>query len=532
MSSTASGPQTPFVGLNPSNNYVPLSIDAGGNLKVAVSGAGSGGTSSVDKSNFTAGASAGTAIMGAVNPSDTPANGTIAIAALDSARNVKVNIVAGAAGNPAAGNTGSAVPAQADYAGINVGGTLRGAVGFDLDTGVGTEFDIGVNLRQSANGGSVELGTLAVPMRTDPTGTTTQPVSIASGNSNITSGNVTANLQLGTPTTANWTSATANNTAVTISTANLAAVAISAAVTAGAVSGGTLNFEASIDGSNYYPIGAYRTSSQGVDVTFALSGLAPSLAWQAPIAGFNSVRVRLNPTVTGNGTVYMAIVGTAATAHVDAVTVTSGTVNIGSGNSNVAVTSGNLNATITGTPAVTITSGNSNVNATQAGSWFVGASSASNAAVPANAHYVAGLIETTAFPTAGGAGNLAGVLVDKVGRQIVAPQAPRQLVKTASLSSNNNAATTLIAAGGAGNFCDICFLTITNENTATATVVTLNDNGGANGTSYKFAIAAGGGAVMAPPVPLPQGANSNTAWTVLNSNGVALDYVAIYVINQ
>jgi hypothetical protein len=33
------------------------------------------------------------------------------------------------AGNPAAGPTGAAVPAQADYQGVNVGGTLRGATG-------------------------------------------------------------------------------------------------------------------------------------------------------------------------------------------------------------------------------------------------------------------------------------------------------------------------------------------------------------------------------------------------------------------
>lgn len=51
---------------------------------------------------------------------------------------------------------------------------------FDLDSGAGTQQVIGVGLRKAASGGSVELGTPADPIRCDPTGTTTQPVSAAS----------------------------------------------------------------------------------------------------------------------------------------------------------------------------------------------------------------------------------------------------------------------------------------------------------------------------------------------------------------
>lgn len=50
----------------------------------------------------------------------------------------------------------------------------------DLDTGAGTENNIGVNLRFSASGGSVEAGTSSDPIRVDTTGTTTQPVSASS----------------------------------------------------------------------------------------------------------------------------------------------------------------------------------------------------------------------------------------------------------------------------------------------------------------------------------------------------------------
>jgi hypothetical protein len=51
---------------------------------------------------------------------------------------------------------------------------------FDLDSGAGTEYSLGVGLRKAASGGSVEAGTSSDPLRIDPTGTTVQPVSASS----------------------------------------------------------------------------------------------------------------------------------------------------------------------------------------------------------------------------------------------------------------------------------------------------------------------------------------------------------------
>jgi hypothetical protein len=48
---------------------------------------------------------------------------------------------------------------------------------FDVDSGGGTQFALGVSLRKAASGGSVEAATSTDPLRIDPTGTTTQPVS-------------------------------------------------------------------------------------------------------------------------------------------------------------------------------------------------------------------------------------------------------------------------------------------------------------------------------------------------------------------
>jgi hypothetical protein len=48
---------------------------------------------------------------------------------VSSANPFPVTIISGSAGNPAAGATGSAVPADASYNGLNIGGTLRGQTG-------------------------------------------------------------------------------------------------------------------------------------------------------------------------------------------------------------------------------------------------------------------------------------------------------------------------------------------------------------------------------------------------------------------
>jgi hypothetical protein len=53
-------------------------------------------------------------------------SGNLTALQTDASGFLKVNVAAGSSGNGAASATGSAVPAQADYAGVNVAGTLRG----------------------------------------------------------------------------------------------------------------------------------------------------------------------------------------------------------------------------------------------------------------------------------------------------------------------------------------------------------------------------------------------------------------------
>lgn len=91
---------------------------------------------------------------------------------------LKVNIAAGAAAGGTSSTFGAAFPGPGTAAGYNDGTNMQGARVFDLDSGAGAEYGLGVNLRSAGSGGSAETGVAANPLRVDPTGTTTQPVSL------------------------------------------------------------------------------------------------------------------------------------------------------------------------------------------------------------------------------------------------------------------------------------------------------------------------------------------------------------------
>lgn len=163
----------------------------------ASGGGGGDGTSIVDDAAFTPGVSRLTPAGGTyrstrdtINDGDAGAFAVTASRALyttietpngDSAMDdtndaVKVNIVAGAGSGGTSSNFGAALPSAGTAAGFDDGTNMEAARVYDTDSGAGSEFTLGVSLRKTESGGSVELGTLADPVRVDPTGTTTQPV--------------------------------------------------------------------------------------------------------------------------------------------------------------------------------------------------------------------------------------------------------------------------------------------------------------------------------------------------------------------
>ena len=85
------------------------------------------------------------------------------------------------ANNSSVGLDDIAAPADSTkLGGLDSSNNLRALKVFDLDTGAGIDYNLGISLRLPAGGGSVVGGTTANPIKIDPTGTTTQPISVAS----------------------------------------------------------------------------------------------------------------------------------------------------------------------------------------------------------------------------------------------------------------------------------------------------------------------------------------------------------------
>src|SRR6516164_463146 len=117
-------------------------------------------------------------MMGAVttgNPTYTTAQ--TSPFSLDTSGALRVNVIAGGGGGGTSSTFGSAIPATGTAGGFSDGTNMQLARVFDGDTGVGTQYSLGVLLKTPGSGGAVDFGVSGQPIRIDPTGTTTQPVS-------------------------------------------------------------------------------------------------------------------------------------------------------------------------------------------------------------------------------------------------------------------------------------------------------------------------------------------------------------------
>lgn len=195
----------------------------------------------------------------------------------------------------------------------------------DYDTGAGTDTVPMMGLALPASGGAVQGGTSTNPVRTDPTGTTTQPVS----------GTVTANLAAGTNNIGDVDVLTlpsipagtnnigdvdvlsdvtpANLTASGSLTASGQSVEVdpmrgcgSAAVQVTGTWVATLQFEGTVDGANYFNVNAVQpTSGNSINQT---SGNGQ---WFIGCAGLAKLRVRCSSFTSGTATVtIVASIGT------------------------------------------------------------------------------------------------------------------------------------------------------------------------------------------------------------------------------
>lgn len=123
--------------------------------------------------------SSGRLVVVGAGTAGTPAGGVLSIQGVSGGTVVPVSGTVTIT-DPAEGATGSAIPATAILIGGSDGTNLQAPRVFDADSGAGTQWVIGAILRKSGSGGSVEAGTSSDPLRIDPTGTTTQPISAVS----------------------------------------------------------------------------------------------------------------------------------------------------------------------------------------------------------------------------------------------------------------------------------------------------------------------------------------------------------------
>jgi len=255
--------------------------------------------------------------------------------------------------------------------------------------------------------------------------------------------------------------------------------------------------------------------------------IATSEPWDVVVASFKTLTVPVQGTIEGLGSAGTPAGGVVSVQGVSggvAVTVNAnqGTANSTPWNDNIAQWGGNAvtggNGTSgSGDPRVNVASDNSAI-----ANWGQGPTAAT---APSGATQL-GAVAATSYPTAVTNGQLVGAMADKAGRLVVWGQCPRDIVGTANLPNNSNTTATQFIPAGATNFYnDVTSLIITNRS-STATVVTLSDNG-SGGNTYTFAIAGNGGMVSNFNPPLTQGTTA-TAWEVLNSAGVALDYNAVF----
>jgi len=143
---------------------------------------------------------------------------------------------------------------------------------------------------------------------------------------------------------------------------------------------------------------------------------------------------------------------------------------------------------------------------------------------------LAGVEGRTTLPTAVSDGQSARQLADDLGRTIVYPIVPRDLIVHNRLALTTSTETTLIAAGGAGVFHDLVKLIVHN---GSGTLVSIDIRDSTGGTIRHTVVAAadGGGAVIAFEVPLTQ-ATANNNWTAQLSEGVTTLYVTAVAAKQ
>jgi hypothetical protein len=102
-----------------------------------------------------------------------------------------------------------------------------------------------------------------------------------------------------------WTSATAIDTALTAAIKGFNTVVVTLRTTS-TITAGAIVFEASDDNTNWYPILAKRVTTYFLESGYTLVA-NDKKSWRVDVTGFTHFRVRLNPAITGSGTLNLGV---------------------------------------------------------------------------------------------------------------------------------------------------------------------------------------------------------------------------------
>ena len=264
---------------------------------------------------------------------------------------------------------------------------------------------------------------------------------------------------------------------------------------------------------------AIKTSVELIDDGVATTGSAITTKGMAAV-GTDGTNARILKTDT-SGELQIDVLTVPSNMSVNIAQVAGATVATGNGTA-----AGSQRVSIasdsTGTVAVT------QATASSLNAQVVGA--AADAATVSGNPVSLGATARTANRTSVTDGQAVRVVADKQGR-LITNGAVRDLVSHQHTQiASSSSETTIVTAGGAGVFNDITSLVITNQ-TATAVNVTIKDST-AGTTRMIIALAANGGAVITPSIPIPQLASANNNWTAtLSSSSVTVNFFVQFVKN-
>jgi hypothetical protein len=366
-------------------------------------------------------------------------SGNVSPLQLDASGNLLVNVKAGSSGNAAASATGSAVPASADYVGVNIGGNLTGVTGVSLTNAKAMAVEIvdGSGNQITSFGG----GTQYTDGTTETAGAFTGTAALGYNGTKVealrqdASNNLLVNLNTAIPTGANVIGAVTQSGAPWTVQGDSASGASKAGnpVQVGGVfnttqptvtTGQTVESQSTARGASIVATGA-DTFNVTVNAALPTGGNTIGAVTQASGPWTNNLTqvagTALGATaVTNYGTAPAA----AAVPGVNAFVTNTPTVNIAASQT-IAVTqatAANLNATVTGTVSVNALPTGSNTigkvdilgNAGATLDSTIGAATA-----PTNAIATSGVYDTTApAPTNGQA---VAVQIDQAGNQLLFP---------------------------------------------------------------------------------------------------------------